>query len=268
MKKLCIVFVLVLAIQNMFCLNKNDTAFFKTIKTPYGCSFNSKYGEIAYFVYRSPTDFELIYEGSGFITNLTDLIETETSIEIGFIDIWTGAEWTNKGDRRKIYKYYIPIKKSDIVANITAFFNIVPIFTASDTYDSVSKYYRYDKKCFFVKEDISVKKSANINSETILKITPQVPFEVIDICCSEKSKNDIWVKIKYEDCEGFVPLSALADDWTVKVNNLDYTAKEAAQAEKPCLPIRIVLLEPVAVRTGFNAADPCGVFDVPRDRLF
>ena len=46
------------------------------------------------------------------------------------------------------------------------------------------------------------------------------------------------------------------------------TAKEAAQAEKPCLPIRIVLLEPAAVRAGFNAADPCGVFDVPRDRLF
>lgn len=105
MKKLCVVFVLVLAIQNMFCLNKNDIAFFKTIKTPYGCSFNSKYGEIAYFVYRSPTDFELIYEGSGFITNLTDLIETETSIEVGFIDIWTGAEWTNKGDRRKAAEF-------------------------------------------------------------------------------------------------------------------------------------------------------------------
>lgn len=101
-----------------------------------------------------------------------------------------------------------------------------------------------------------------------MKINPQVPFEVIDICCSEKSKNDIWVKIKYEDCEGYVPLSALADDWTVKVNNLDYTAKEAAQPDKPCLPIRIVLLEPAAVRAGFNAADPCGVFDVPRDRLF
>ena len=37
---------------------------------------------------------------------------------------------------------------------------------------------------------------------------------------------------------------------------------------KTCLPIRIVLLEPAAVRAGFNAADPCGVFDVPRDRLF
>ena len=74
-------------------------------------------------------------------------------------------------------------------------------------------------KSFCVKEITSIKKQPLENSENILTIQKDDIFSVEGITTSNL-KDDIWLKIKFNQYEGYIKLSSLAENWTVIYNNL------------------------------------------------
>ena len=59
------------------------------------------------------------------------------------------------------------------------------------------------------------------DSQSILTLTPENHFEIIDINCSELDKDDLWIQIKFNDTVGYIPFSSLGENWTIIDNNFE-----------------------------------------------
>ena len=164
-----------------------------------------------------PNKITLGFSSSGYYLNF-DKINFE---EIDFIEIWIGAEETSAEEKRMFLKYKARIDKekiSNTASWIVEVYGIDPIFIAEDTIGSVNKF----ESNFFVKEKTFLRKSKSLDSEIIMELIPENIFNIIDVSCTEKSKNDIWLKVEYEDKEGYIPFLSLSENWTVMENNLIY----------------------------------------------
>lgn len=219
-KKIFIFLFAFITSVNVFAIDSKEMSLFKNIELPYECMFNSPHGEIARFIYRDETDYELDWNGLGFFQVLSSFRETKNEIIVEFLKIWIGTGEEVTGDKRMMYKYSVHLDKTQIINGLKEKNNVQPVFIAEDVYDSVNKFYNGNP--FLINKDTNVKKDVHANSKTFFQLNRSCPFELLDIVCSSKSKDDVWVKIKYNEKKGFIPLSSLADNWTVKVNNLTY----------------------------------------------
>lgn len=217
-KRLLLVLAFIMSI-NAFGINTGKTSFFDNIKLPYECNFYSEHGWIVCFVYSSNTDCNVYWAGSGFIQVFSDLKETDNEINIEFLKMWCGVEETRPGDKRGIYKYSITMDKKHIINGLKRVDNVTPVFFAEDSYDSVNKFDWRDP--FYVNKETSVKETADADSKTIGQIGKDCSFELKNIICTKKFKDDIWLKINYNEKEGYIPFSCFSANWTIKENNLD-----------------------------------------------
>ncbi|WP_288517498.1 SH3 domain-containing protein [uncultured Treponema sp.] len=168
-----------------------------------------------------PNKITLGFSSSGYYLNFDKINFEDNFIEIDFIEIWIGAEETSAEEKRMFLKYKARIDKekiSNTASWIVEIYGIDPIFIAEDTIGSVNKF----ESNFFVKEKTFLRKSKSLDSEIIMELIPENTFDIIDVCCTEKSKNDIWIKVEYEDKEGYIPFLSLSENWTVMENNLIY----------------------------------------------
>ena len=153
-------------------------------------------GELSF---KYPNRIALCFSTSGYYLNF-DKINFEDNfieidfIEIDFIEIWIGAEETSAEEKRMFFKYKARLDKEKISNTeswIVEVYGIEPIFIAKDTRGSVDKF----ESNFFVKEKTFLRKSKSLDSEIIMELIPENTFDIIDVCCTEKSKNDIWLKV-------------------------------------------------------------------------
>ena len=172
-------------------------------------------------LFEYPNKITFGFSTSGYYLNFDKINFEDNFIEVDFIEIWIGAEETSPEEKRMFFKYKARIDKEKISNTeswIVKVYGIEPIFIAEDTRGSVDKF----ESNFFVKEKTFLRKSKSLNSEIIMELIPENTFDIIDVCCTEKSKNDIWLKVKYENNEGYIPSLSLAENWTVTENNLIY----------------------------------------------
>ena len=168
-----------------------------------------------------PNKITLGFSSSGYYLNFDKINFEDNFIEIDFIEIWIGAEETSAEEKRMFLKYKARIDKekiSNTASWIVEVYGIDPIFIAEDTIGPVNK----SESNFFLKEKTSLRKSKSLDSEIIMELIPENIFNIIDVSCTEKSKNDIWLKVEYEDKEGYIPFLSLSENWTVMENNLIY----------------------------------------------
>lgn len=169
---------------------------------------------------------EFGYEGSGFKTIGQNYFEDNEKIIFDFIDIFVGHENSKSNDNREILSYRIQIEKNKILERLDTnkSFNLIQIvldysplkILLSDSKNTIMK-----KNIFYSKNQVPLKEECNLSSNTLLEMNNDKSFDILDVVCSEESKDDIWLKIKYQDKEGYIPLRMLADNWTVVKNNLD-----------------------------------------------
>ena len=178
----------------------------------------------------------LSYGTSGFILNVNNLSFQNNSVFLDFIKIWIGAEEPSPGSERYIEKYKLKLpldflKNPDLPPTNTMFLvenyeyspnrftirNIQPTFYAKDSNDSASRFFSN----FFVKTVTHIKTDMSECSESIGILTPENHFEILDINCSELDKDDLWIKIKFNDTVGYIPFTSLGENWTIIDNNLE-----------------------------------------------
>ena len=178
----------------------------------------------------------LSYGTSGFILNVNNLSFQNNSVFLDFIKIWIGAEEPSPGSERYIEKYKLKLpldflKNPDLPPTNTMFLvenyeyspnrftirNIQPTFYAKDSNDSASRFFSN----FFVKTVTHIKTDMSECSESIGILTPENLFEIIDINCSELDKDDLWIKIKFNDTVGYIPFTSLGENWTIIDNNFE-----------------------------------------------
>lgn len=230
MKKIFLLYIFCMIFSySLFC---DDLKIFDKVNKPYGFSLNSKYGEIAYFVYRSSNDYELIWEGSGFDLHLSNFYEKGNDLYIDFYKVWTGAEEIEKNDNRRLYYYKICLNEEELYnskkENFKSIENVVPILILKDSPGSVAVYQtdcirdQNDKlhMLYRVKSVTNILQKTDLKSKILKKISKENSFFILDVLCSKKSSADIWLKINCDGTEGYIPLSSLADNWTVVENHL------------------------------------------------
>ena len=178
----------------------------------------------------------LSYGTSGFILNVNNLSFQNNSVFLDFIKIWIGAEEPSPGSERYIEKYKLKLpldflKNPDLPPTNTMFLvenyeyspnrftirNIQPTFYAKDSNDSASRFFSN----FFVKTVTHIKTDMSECSESIGILTPENHFEILDINCSELDKDDLWIKIKFNDTVGYIPFTSLGENWTIIDNNFE-----------------------------------------------
>ncbi|AEE17395.1 SH3 domain-containing protein [Treponema brennaborense] len=178
-------------------------------------------GLVASVVLDSRGFAELIYESSGYYINLSDIKIEDSYFTISFIKIWRGAEETNIGDRRKLYKYVVTVTKDDITdknAWLIQIPNVTPVLKIEDSYNSVIK-----GDTFTVKKTTSVMETTSETSKALFVLEPTQSFDIIDAVEDSNVGNYFWLKIKYDDIVGYIPLDSLSDNWVVLENNLTKT---------------------------------------------
>ena len=95
--------------------------------------------------------------------------------------------------------------------------NIQPTFYAKESNDSASRFFSN----FFVKTVTHIKTDMSECSESIGILPPENHFEILDINRSELDKDDLWIKIKFNDTVGYIPFTSLGENWTIIDNNLE-----------------------------------------------
>ena len=180
-------------------------------------SKNSR-NQLAGIIFNRDGSIKLYVGTSGYYVSLSDIKINNSFLEVSFVRIWVGAEFANQVDTRKINKYNLIIDKKTIEENynwVIDIFDISQVFKAEDANNSV-KYYN----TFFVKIRTDMKTEMSECSESIGILTPENNFEILDVNCSELSKDDLWIKIKFNDTVGYIPFTSLGENWTVIENNL------------------------------------------------
>lgn len=244
MKKNCIFILLFFFIIYSYSLSSSDyfaEQFFDDFDIQYdyvvinleGTNSNSLIAHLAIFRGEGAI---LSYGTSGFILNVNNLSFQNNSVFLDFIKIWIGAEEPSPGSERYIKKYKLKLpldflKNPDLPPTNTMFLvenyeyspnrftirNIQPTFYAKDSNDSASRFFSN----FFVKTVTHIKTDMSECSESIGILTPENLFEIIDINCSELDKDDLWIKIKFNDTVGYIPFTSLGEKWTIIDNNLE-----------------------------------------------
>lgn len=163
------------------------------------------------------------YESIGNQTIFKKITEDEDRIYFELCYLWCGDENSTPTETRHINYYKVSILKNKIFNSIdkTKSFNITKIILDYNPLllsieDSENTIFN---KSFCVKEITSIKKQPLENSENILTIQKDDIFSVEGITTSNL-KDDIWLKIKFNQYEGYIKLSSLAENWTVIYNNL------------------------------------------------
>lgn len=198
-----------------------QTCFFDKYNITYDSLYiglnRDKYSLVGELLFEYPSKISFFFSSSGYYINFDKINFEDNFIEVDFIKVWIGAEETSAEEKRRLFKYKARIDKEKI-SNTESLevYGIKPIFIADDTRGSVNKF----ESNFFVKEKTFLRKSKSLDSEIIMELIPENTFDIIDVCCTEKSKNDIWLKVKYENNEGYIPFLSLAENWTVMENNL------------------------------------------------
>lgn len=200
-----------------------QTCFFDRYNISYDSLYvvlkRDKYSLVGELLFEYPSKITLYFSSSGYYINFDKINFEDNFIEIDFIKVWIGAEETSVEEKRRFFKYKARIDKEKISnTESLEIYGIDPIFIAEDTIGSVNKF----ESNFFVKEKTFLRKSKSLDSEIIMELIPENTFNIIDVCCTEKSKNDIWLKVEYEDKEGYIPFLSLSENWTVMENNLIY----------------------------------------------
>lgn len=198
-----------------------QTCFFDKYNITYDSLYiglnRDKYSLVGELLFEYPSKISFFFSSSGYYINFDKINFEDNFIEIDFIKVWIGAEETSAEEKRRLFKYKARIDKEKI-SNTESLevYGIEPIFIAEDTKGSVNKF----ESNFFVKEKTFLRKSKSLDSEIIMELIPENTFDIIDVRCTEKSKDDIWLKVKYENNEGYIPFLSLAENWTVMENNL------------------------------------------------
>lgn len=217
-----ILLIFMIGLYNFYGFSQNIRigVFLQSLDTPFGISIKDQSSkEIAYFAYRSENNYEIIWESSGYLIALTDLLENEYDLVIGFIKIWIGAEETVSGKRRHLAKYLVNISKKQVNEKVGFLVRdvvgITPDLIIEDSYNSI-KEFRY----FHTKAQTEIRERNNKKAATKKKIESSELFDILDVVPDEDNEEKLWVKIKHDRIEGFIPLESLSDNWTVIKNDL------------------------------------------------
>lgn len=175
--------------------------------------------------YRSDSDMpEFGFEGSGITTYGKNYFENDKNVIIRFCYVFVGHEFSERSEQRTLILYEIKLDKNYLVKlfdenknfntiQLTIDYNPVIIALADDK-GSV-------ESCtdFFTKFETDMRISPSIDALKMRSISTSDKFEILNIVCSKKTKNEIWIKIIFEEDIGYIPLSALSHNWTVIENN-------------------------------------------------
>lgn len=225
MKKYIFIFMFFIVFFSVFSQdetkNNKVSLFFEECDIPfekYYIGLNNNIGHlIGELLFEFPNKISLFFSTSGYYLKLTSFNIEKQEIIIDFVKIWIGAEEVTRGNRI-LYKYRTKMHKNEINTNkwiLETYNNTELIFKAEDANNSV-KYYN----TFFVKIRTDMKTEMSECSESIGILTPENNFEILDVNCSELSKDDLWIKIKFNDTVGYIPFTSLGENWTVIENNL------------------------------------------------
>lgn len=176
-------------------------------------------------------------------------INTSEGMEVSFIQIWNGAEEFKRNDIRWLLYYKVFISKKQIKnsnnGNLAPIKNVIPILILKDTSGSVERHHDdfiYDsvkeiRKNFYQLSSVTnILQDTDKKSKSLKIISTEHKFFILDVLCSKKSVDDIFLKIDCEGTQGYIPLSFLADNWTVVENHLGegvFSNPEANDEVKP-----------------------------------
>lgn len=163
-------------------------------------------------------NIDFLYNGSGYYINLSSLIVDDNLFNVSFIKIWVGAEETSTKKSRQLFKYNVTVNKNNIIDKNTWLIripNVAPVLFLEDAHDSVKEF-----KNFYVKTQTKIKFQNTKESETIGNLYPSEFFDILDVVLDKDDDKIFWVKINYKKANGFIPLEALSENWTVIKNEL------------------------------------------------
>lgn len=180
-------------------------------------NYKSK-SQLAGIIFSRDGNIKLYVGTSGYYLGLPEIEISEYFLTVNFVKIWIGAEESNTNDSRLLMKYKITVDKETIENNsswILEIFDIQPIFKAKDARNSLRNY-----NFFSVKENIEVKNNPSNDSQSIFSLSVGTKFDILDINCTNNDKNDLWIKIIYNEEYGYIPFNSLSDDWEIIQNQL------------------------------------------------
>ena len=180
-------------------------------------NYKSK-SQLAGIIFSRDGNIKLYVGTSGYYLGLPEIEISEYFLTINFVKIWIGAEESNPNDSRLLMKYKITVDKETIENNsswILKIFDIQPVFKAKDAPNSLRNY-----NLFSVKENIEVKNNPSNDSQSIFSLSVDTKFDIMDINCTNNDKNDLWIKIIYNEEYGYIPFNSLSDDWEIIQNQL------------------------------------------------
>lgn len=180
--------------------------------------FLYKKSEVAELIIDQNGEIVFLYNSSGYYIKLSDLSVNNDSFTLSFIKVWVGAEETKQGDTRTLLKYIVKVHKDDVKDKdlwLIRISDVTPVLIIDDSYDSVKNFKRFNTKY-----QTEIKKEADNKSPITQVIESSDLFDIIDVVPDKSDEEKFWVKIKVGEIQGFIPLDALSDNWTVKTNNL------------------------------------------------
>ena len=191
-----------------------NISLFEEVKLPFFIYFNrTKYHPVAYFEYNDENNYSVGFDGAGYSIITTGIYQREDVLYVEFIKIWNGSEEISENDRRKIFKYCVPLLRQSIIDG-NDINDIEPIFIAEDTINGVTE---KQSTQFSVNCRTSVNENPFHDDKNLFFLNKGDLFELRDII---SISNNVWLKISKDSITGYIPLSSLNANWKIEKNDL------------------------------------------------
>lgn len=178
-------------------------------------------------LYIGKEGYSLSFDSVGAYIVTNRIREDDNGIYLNFISIWVGAEQFLPRERRYINYNEMTVPKTLIAAALAEKEDFVwmdykaaqdiTLISFEDIEGSIVKQLN-----FYTKLTVNVYAENNSGSKIVNNIMPYTEFQIEGFLPDVKNKNIYFVKIKTDFLQGWIPLSALADNWTVRKNNSKY----------------------------------------------